>query len=114
MTRKRDTFIGIDIAKGRLDIASRPSGESWACANDDPGISDLIKRLRCLRPTLVVMEATGGYERSLVTALAAAGLPFAVVNPRQVRDFARGLGLLEKTDKLDARVLAHFADVARP
>lgn len=114
MTRKRHTFVGIDIAKRRLDIATRPSGESWACANADAGISDLIKRLRCLRPALVVLEATGGYERSLVTALAAAKLPYAVANPRQVRNFAMGLGLLEKTDKLDAKVLAQFADFVRP
>jgi transposase len=114
MMRRQPTFIGIDISKRQLDVATRPRGESWACANDANGISDLIKRLRCLRPALVVLEATGGYEISLVTALAVAGLPFVVANPRQVRDFAKALGLLEKTDKLDARVLAHFADVVRP
>ena len=107
-------FVGIDIAKRQLDIATRPSGEIWAATNDETGIQTLVQRLRCLRPALVAVEATGGYELSLVLALATAQLPFTVANPRQVRDFAKGMGILEKTDKIDARVLAHFADVVRP
>ena len=107
-------FVGIDVAKRQLDIATRPCDDVWPSANDEAGIKDLLKRLRGLRPTLIVVEATGGYELSLVLALAAAQLPFAVANPRQVRDFAKGTGHLEKTDKIDARVLAHFAEVVQP
>lgn len=113
-TRRQPKFAGIDVAKRRLDVAIRPSRESWTGGNDEAGIAELVERLRCARPKLVVLEATGGYERGLVMALAAAGLPFVVANPRQVRDFAKGLGLLEKTDKLDAKVLAQFAEVVRP
>lgn len=108
------TFFGIDVSKRQLDISARPSGESWTAVNDEQGVQELIKRLARSRPTLVVVEATGGYEFELVMALANARLPFAVANPRQVRDFAKGMGLLEKTDKIDAAVLAHFADVVRP
>jgi len=107
-------FIGIDVAKRQLDIAARPAGTVWAAANDEAGIADLVKCLGRLRPTLIVVEATGGYELAVVLALAKAQLAFAVANPRQVRHFAKGLGLLEKTDKLDAKVLAHFAEVVRP
>lgn len=107
-------FFGIDVSKLQLEIAARPSSEFWTATNDESGIRDLVKRLRRLCPTLIVMEATGGYELELAMALAAAKLPFAVANPRQVRDFAKGLGLLEKTDKIDASILAYFADVVRP
>jgi transposase len=107
-------FVGIDVAKRQLDVALRPSGDTWTAVNDDDGIGESVRRLRRLRPTLVIVEATGGYELALVMALAAAKLPFAVANPRQVRDFAKGLGLLEKTDKIDAKVLAHFAEAVRP
>jgi transposase len=107
-------FVGIDVAKRQLDVASRPSSQLWTAVNDDAGIGRLVQYLQHLQPTLVVVEATGGYERTLVIALAAAKLCFAVANPRQVRDFAKGLGLLEKTDKIDAKVLAHFADAVRP
>jgi len=113
MTRPQ-IFVGVDVAKRHLDVAARPAGDIWTAANDEAGIEDLVKRLRGLRPTLIVVEATGGYELSLVLALAAARLPFAVANPRQVRDFAKGTGHLEKTDKIDAKVLAHFAEVVRP
>jgi len=108
------TYVGIDVAKRQLDIACRPTGDGWITVNDDDGITGLVKRLQGLQPALIVVEATGGYELALVTALAAAKLPFAVANPRQVRDFAKGLGLLEKTDKIDAKVLARFADTVRP
>ncbi len=107
-------FIGIDVAKAQLDIALRPSGERWAVPNDASGVAMLVERLQTLHPTLIVLEATGGLERAATSALAAAGLPVVVVNPRQARDFARATGQLAKTDALDARALAHFADVIRP
>ena len=107
-------FVGIDVAKAQLDIALRPSGERWAVANDASGVATLVDRVQPLRPTLIVLEATGGLERAATAALAAAGLPVVVVNPRQARDFARATGQLAKTDALDARALAHFADVIHP
>lgn len=107
-------FVGIDVAKARLDIAVRPSGAQWAVPNDAGGVVTLVERLQLLHPTLIVLEATGGLERAATAALATAGLPVVVVNPRQARDFARATGQLAKTDALDARTLAHFADVIRP
>jgi transposase len=107
-------FVGIDVAKAQLDIAVRPSGERWAVPNDTDGVVTLVERLQPLHPTLIVLEATGGLERVATAALATAGLPVVVVNPRQARDFARATGQLAKTDALDARALAHFADVLRP
>src|SRR5499426_1107996 len=107
-------FVGIDVAKAQLDIAVRPSGERWAVPNDAGGVVTLVERLQVLSPTLIVREATGGLERLGTGALATAGLPVVVVNPRQARDFARATGQLAKTDALDARALAHFADVIRP
>jgi transposase len=106
--------VGIDVAKAQLDIAVRPSGERWAIPNDAGGVVTLVERLQALHPTLIVLEATGGLERAATAALATAGLPVVVVNPRQARDFARATGQLAKTDALDARALAHFADVIRP
>src|SRR5438874_12611118 len=107
-------FVGIDVAKAQLDIALRPSGERWAVPNDVGGVVTLVERMQALHPTLIVLEATGGLERAATAALATAGLPVVVVNPRQARDFARATGQLAKTDALDARALAHFADVIRP
>jgi len=107
-------FVGIDVAKAQLDIALRPSGERWAVPNDASGVATLVERVQALHPALIVLEATGGLERAVTSALATAGLPVVVVNPRQVRDFARATGQLAKTDALDARALAHFADVIRP
>jgi transposase len=107
-------FVGIDVAKAQLDIAVRPSGERWAVPNDAGGVVMLVERLQALHPTLIVLEATGGLERAATAALAMADLPVVVVNPRQARDFARATGQLAKTDALDARVLAHLADVIRP
>jgi transposase len=107
-------FIGIDVSKRQLDIAQTPCGEFWSTTNDEAGIEELVKRLGCSRPALIVLEATGGYEFPLVAELAAAKLPFAVANPRQVRAFAKGVGYLEKTDKIDAAVMAHFAEVVHP
>src|SRR6266404_5768330 len=107
-------FVGIDVAKAELVMAIRPSGERWTATNDEAGIQRLLKRLRRHAPTLVVLEATGGYERTAVAALAAARLPLVVANPRQVRDFARATGQLAKTDRIDADTLALFAERVRP
>ena len=107
-------FIGIDVAKAHLDIALRPSGERWAVPNDVSGVTMLVDQLQALHPVLIVLEAPGGLERLVTSALATAGLPVVVVNPRQARDFARATGQLAKTEALDARALAHFADVIRP
>jgi transposase len=107
-------FVGIDGAKAQVDIAVRPSGECWAVPHDAGGVVTLVERLQALQPTLIVLEATGGLERIATAALATAGLPVVVVHPRQARDFARATGQLAKTDALDARALAHFADVIRP
>ncbi len=109
-----DVYTGIDVSKGSLDVAVRPAGEQWGVANDPEGIDDLVARLEGLRPSLIVLEASGGYERPVVAALASAGLSVAVVNPRQARDFARATGKLAKTDELDARALAHFAEAVKP
>ena len=107
-------FVGIDVSKARLDVHVLPSGEAFALGNDPAGISALCARLAELGPVLVVLEATGGLQERAAAALAAEGLPVAVVNPRQVRDFARSLGRLAKTDRLDAAVLAEFAARVRP
>ena len=107
-------FIGIDVAKDRLDVHLRPSGEAFAVARDGEGLAQLVERLQALAPHLVAMEATGGYETIVASALAAARLPLAVVNPRQIRDFARATGKLAKTDRIDAAVIAHFAEAVRP
>ena len=107
-------FVGIDVAKAQLDIALRPTGTRWAVTNDDAGIASLVPQLQEIAPQLIVLEATGSYQRAVVAALAAAGLPVAVVNPRQARDFAKATGQLAKTDALDARALAHFAEAVRP
>jgi transposase len=107
-------FVGIDVSKAHLDVALRPSGAGFRVANDPAGLADLVARLAPLSPALVVLEATGGYEIPAVAACQAAGLPVAAVNPRQARDFAKGVGKLAKTDRIDAAVLAHFAEAVRP
>jgi transposase len=107
-------LVGIDVAKAELVIAMRPNGERWSVTNDERGVATLVERLRALAPQVIVLEATGGYELLAVAALAAAALPVVVVNPRQVRDFARATGQLAKTDRIDADVLALFADRVRP
>jgi transposase len=106
--------VGIDVAKAHLDVAVRPSGDQWQAPNDAAGVAALVARLGALAPALVVLEATGGLERLAAAELAAAGLPVAVVNPRQVRDFAKAVGQLAKTDALDAALLARFAADVRP
>lgn len=107
-------FVGIDVAKATLEVAVRPSGERWALANEAPALPGLVTRLAALAPTLIVLEATGGFEHAAVAALAAAGLPVVVADPRQVRDFARATGQLAKTDAIDAGLLTLFAERVRP
>lgn len=108
-------FVGIDVSKAHLDLALQPADRTpWRVANQPDAIAALVGVLRPHQPTLIVLEATGGYETLLATTLALAGLPVAVVNPRQVRDFAKALGQLAKTDALDATVLALFAERVRP
>ena len=113
-TRAANVFIGIDVSKADLDIAVRPSGERWQVENNSEGIAGLVERVQRLRPTLIVLEATGKLEMAATAALAAAGLAVAVVNPRQSRDFAKSVGRLAKTDKIDAAMLAWFAEAIRP
>jgi transposase len=107
-------FVGIDVSKDRLDVHLRPSGEAFAVARDGKGLDELVGRLRGLSCELVVLEATGGFETMAAAAIAAGGLPLAVVNPRQIRQFAGALGRLAKTDALDAEVIARFAEQVRP
>jgi transposase len=108
------SFVGIDVAKHRLEIHVRPAGEGFTIDHDEASVAALAERLAALAPALVVLEATGGMEVRLAAALAAAGLPVAVVNPRQVRAFARATGTLAKTDRLDAMAIARFAEAVRP
>lgn len=107
-------FVGIDVAKDRLDVHVRPSGESFVVARDGEGLAALTERLQQLHPSLIVLEATGGFEVTVAAALGSAKLPLAVINPRQIRDFARATGKLAKTDALDAAAIAHFAEAIRP
>ncbi len=111
---KAEVFVGIDVSKSTLDVRIEPSGESFQLANDDEGIKALCSRLSKHAPTLIVMEATGGLEMRAASELAACGLCLAVVNPRQVRDFAKASGQLAKTDRIDAHVLCGFARAIRP
>ena len=106
-------FVGIDVSKAQMEVALRP-GDQFTVANEEAGWAQLVERLRAVSPTLVVLEATGGYELPVTGALAAAQLPVVVVNPRPVRDFAKATGILAKTDALDAQMLAHFAEVIQP
>jgi transposase len=112
MTAER-RYVGIDVAKATLDVCTS-DGEAWQVANADRDMDALCTRLSAVQPELIVLEATGSYELRAAAALAAAGLPVAVVNPRQVRSYARSIGQLAKTDRIDARVLARFAEAARP
>ena len=109
-----EQHVGIDVSKDRLDVAIQPAGEVWQTANDEARIRTLVERLKGHGPATVILEATGGFELPLVGALLAAGLPAVVVNPRQVRDFARATGQLAKTDAIDAQTLARFGDAVRP
>jgi transposase len=112
--KKSKTFIGIDVSKKLLEVAVHESDYHFRCANKASAFAELIAELIALRPALIVLEATGGLEIPITAALHAAGLPVVVVNPRQVRDFAKATGQLAKTDRLDARVLAHFAAAIKP
>lgn len=106
--------IGIDVSKATLDVAVVPEAETWSTTNEETGISGLISRIKGLRPKLIVLEASGGFEIPVVAALASANLPVVVANPRQVRDFAKATGILAKTDAIDALVIARFAEAVRP
>ncbi len=108
------TFIGIDVSKTHLDGMCRPLNEQFRVANTVDGVEELVARIQPLAPTLVVFEATSNFHAAAVAALVAAGMPVAVINPRQVRDFAKATGQLAKTDAIDAGVLAHFAEAMRP
>jgi transposase len=107
-------YVGIDVSKQWLDVHITPNGEHWRTGRDETSLNDLGVRLRKLVPKLIVLEATGGLQTRVAAALTAAGLPVAVVNPRQVRDFARASGLLAKTDRLDAAIIARFAAKIMP
>jgi len=109
-----ETFIGLDIAKDHIDVGIRPGDETWQVTNTPEGIAHLATRLEEVAPVCIVLEASGGYEHEAAAVLGAASLPVAVVNARQVRDFAKATGQLAKTDRLDALILARFADVVRP
>jgi len=111
---KKNQFVGIDVSKDELVVALRPTGETFSIPYTTVGVSGLIARLKPLRPRLIVLEATGGIQRPLAAALAAAKLPVVVVNPRQVRHFAKGTGELAKTDRIDAAMLAHFGEAVKP
>ncbi len=114
MTGEAGIFVGIDVSKAWLDIALHESETCWRARNDEAGIADLVVKLKGLAPALVVLEATGGFEMLVVAELTQAGLPVVITNPRRVRAFASSTGRLAKTDKLDAKLLAHFAAAVRP
>jgi transposase len=107
-------FVGIDVSKAHLDVASRPDGQEFRVLNTPEGIARLVDRLKLAPPTLILLEATGGLERAVAVALADAKLPVRIVEPGRVRHFARSIGQHSKTDSLDARVLAHYAEAVRP
>jgi len=109
-----EVFVGIDVAKAKLDIGLYPRGETWTVEHTEEGIATVVERLAGERPALVILEATGGLELAMAAALVAAEVPVQVVNPRQARDFAKATGQLAKTDRLDALVLARFGAAIRP
>lgn len=109
-----EVFVGVDVSQAQLDVSLRPTGTLWSYPNTCAGIEQFIQAIGPLCPRLIVMEATGGLERDLIAQLRAHCLPGVVVNPRQVRDFARSVGRLAKTDQLDAAILSHYAEAVRP
>ena len=111
---KEKVVVGIDVSKASFDVAVYPTGECWKASNDKAGIAALSQRLQELAPGLIVLESTGGLELPLVSELAALSLPVVVVNPRQVRDFAKAVGKLAKTDNIDAHMLARFGQAVKP
>jgi transposase len=110
----KQVFVGIDVSKKHLDVSLRPEENFFRVSNDDQGIADLVQRLVDLGPQLILLEASGGYEVLAAAARRQASLPAQIVNPRQVREFARSTGKLAKTDKIDAGILAHFAQLLQP
>lgn len=114
MTQSAEIFIGIDVSKEHLDLAVHAPAHTWRMENHAGGIAALVTQVQTLHPTLIVLEASGGFELEVVAALATAQLPIVVTNPRRVRNFARATGRLAKTDKLDAQLLAQFASALRP
>jgi transposase len=108
------SFVGIDVSKSQLDIAVRPVNKRWSTANTEADIAGVVETLKGLSPQVIVIEATGGMEMLLVASLSQASLPIVVVNPRQVRDFAKAVGRMAKTDRIDAEVLAHFGEAVKP
>jgi transposase len=113
-TKSENIFVGIDLSKACLDVAVRPQNKRWSVVNDEPGSDALVASMKAMRPTLIVLEAIGGLEMPRVAVLAAAELPVVMVNPRQVRDFAKATGTLAKTDTLDAGMLTWFGEAVRP
>jgi len=107
-------IVGIDVSKDSLEVAVIPGGSPWSVSNDEEGIGTLLKRIKPLHPRLIVLEATGGLEAAVVTALTSVSLPVVMVNPRQVRDFAKATGRLAKTDTIDAQMLARFGEAVNP
>ena len=107
-------YVGIDVSKDKVDVALFPDGVTWTVAQDEAGLEELVRKLKKIKPELVVLEATGGYETRVATMMAVVGLPVSEVNPRQVRDFARAKGILAKTDRLDACVISQFAEAMKP
>jgi transposase len=107
-------FVGIDVSKSHLDVASRPDAQEFRLSNSPEGILTLVDRLKALSPALILLEATGGLEQAAAVALAEAGLPIRIVEPGRIRHFARSIGQHSKTDAIDARVLAHYAEAVRP
>ena len=114
MTDANGLFVGIDVSKRQVVVSVHGRDESWEFQNDAEGVAKLVSLMQGVSPELIVVEATGAYERLMVAELQAAGLPTAVVNPTRVRRFADSLGELAKTDKIDARMIAHFASAVRP
>jgi transposase len=114
MESSDQTFVGIDVSKLQLDVAVSVPAQQWSVGNDSAGIAQLVARLKALPPKLIVAEATGGLEMPVVAELYTAGLPIALVNPGRVREFAKSIGLLAKTDQLDAKLLARFAEATKP
>lgn len=114
MSTTAQQWVGIDVSKATFDVCVRPTGAQWQVANSRARLEALLEQLVALAPELIVLEASGGFEAPLVAELASRELPVVVVNPRQVRDFARATGQLAKTDRIDAQVLARFAEAIRP
>ncbi len=110
----KQTFVGIDVAKDSMEVNAHGGKESWNYASDENGLAKLVTKMKRLAPALIVLEATGGYEVNVAAELQSHSFPVAVVNPRHIRDFARSVGILAKTDKLDAQIIARYAATVQP